>query len=72
MKRTLKKLAYKKEPVLHVHRYVIALYRKSGKVGYWYAMNLKEARERARNAKPGTIVEIFRATHNFIQVVQVK
>jgi len=69
----LKKVAYSKEPILKVHRYVVVVGTESS--GFWkavhhYAMNLKEAREIANKAPKTAIVELYRARHDFIQAYQ--
>ena len=63
-----------KEPVLHIHRYVVAIGRprKEGKRTVWtttykYAENLPEAREFRNEAPKGSFVELYRARHDFIE-----
>lgn len=67
----LKKLAYKKEPKLQVHKYVVAInYRlKSGVVHtkFHYCLNLKEVREASKKSKKGSWIEVYLASHNFVQ-----
>jgi hypothetical protein len=61
-----KRIAYKKEPILHVHRYIVAII-DGGKTSYWYKRNLKEVKSIRDNAPAGTVIEVYRATHEFIE-----
>lgn len=67
----LKKIAYKKEPKLPVHKYVVAVHfrLKSGVVHtkFFYCLNLKEVRQRCKDSKKGSWCDVFKADHNFIQ-----
>lgn len=67
----LKKIAFSKEPILHVERYVVCVgnNKKDGSyhTKYHYCANLKEVKEISRKAKKGSVIEVHRATHNFIQ-----
>lgn len=70
----LAKIAYKKEPVLHVHRYVVLIHyvKPDGtKTHYHYCDNLKDVRAHIKSeAQPGDIVEVFKAQHNFVQAYE--
>ena len=65
------------EPVLHVHRYVVAVghWAKDGNwyTKYHYCMNKKEVKALrdaiAKDAKTvaGTIIEVFKAQHNYVE-----
>lgn len=67
----LKKVAYKKEPILHVHRYVVMYFKPKSKITkYAYCQSMKEVREMSSKLPKGTVVEVFRATHNFIQAFE--
>lgn len=74
--------AYSKEPVLKIHRYIVAVGqvktdRATGKE-YWntkyhYCVNKREVKE-LRNAlanqkktKSGTVIEVHRARHDFVE-----
>ena len=68
------RIAYKKEPVLHVHRYIVVVgkIREEKKRGnsYWYTSykycrNLKEVAEAKRKAPRGSVIEVFKAKHDF-------
>ena len=70
-----KRIKYGKEPVLHVHRYIVAIGRHSGKGKCWhwgfrYVLNLKEARACRATAPKGAVVEIHSAVHNFREAWQ--
>lgn len=70
----LKKLAYSREPKLHVHRYVVAMGKRKGKkwtAAFHYCASLKEVKKLSKKASAGTIVEVFSATHNFVQAYEV-
>ena len=70
----MKRVNYKREPVLKAHRWIVCVEkaRKEGKRKCWqtrlhYCMTKKEARA-VRNAAPkGSIIEIFRSHHNFVE-----
>jgi len=65
----MKRVKYGKEPVLHVHRYIVAVGRQ--KKNHWhtkffYCQNLAEMRDRRDRApNKGSVVEVYSATHNF-------
>lgn len=64
----MRRIKYGKEPVLHVHRYILAIGRKTKKGWTWgfrYVANLKEVREARDEAAKGSIVEVYEAHHNF-------
>ena len=69
----MKKIKWQTEPVLRIHRYVVvvAKERTSKKHGkfwgekYFYAVNKKEVDEFKERAPKGSIVSVFRATHEF-------
>ena len=66
----MKKVAYKKEPVLHVHNYICAIIKstdKSHDVSYKYVTNLKEVNAVKKKLSKGQILEVYRASHNFIK-----
>lgn len=62
-----KRSAYKKEPKLHVHRYVVVIY-KNKKATYRYAMNLKDVKEYRDQAPKGSVIEVYKAIHEFKEV----
>lgn len=69
----LQKVAYKTEPKLHVHRYVVAIHRKVGKMwktGFWYCSSLKDVKSRCEKVPKGAIIEVFSAVHNFVQAYE--
>lgn len=69
----LKKVAYSKEPKLHVHRYVVQIHRKTKdgwKSGFWYCSSQKDVKERCANVPKGAIIEVFSAVHNFVQAYE--
>ncbi len=69
----LKKVAYSKEPKLHVHRYVVAIHRETSsgwKTGFWYCTSQKEVRARCEKVPKGAIIEVFSAVHNFVQAYE--
>lgn len=72
----LKRVKYAKEPILHVHRYIVGVSfhvkPKKGKAyfhtNYHYALNLKEARAVAKEVisrRKDALVEVYAANHNF-------
>ena len=62
----IKRLAYKEEPFLHVHRYIVQII-KDGNYKYKYAKNLKKVQEIKDKACKGSVIEVFKAQHNFHQ-----
>jgi hypothetical protein len=72
----MKRVKYGKEPVLHIHRYVISVgfsVKPKKDRAYWhtnyqFCMNLKEARA-VRNEvlkrRPSAVIEIYKAHHDF-------
>ena len=70
----MKRIKYGKEPILHVHRYIVAIVRpnKNGNcsIGFRYAVNLKEARSFRDTAAKGYVVEIYKASHDFREAWQ--
>lgn len=64
-KNKARRIKYGKEPVLHAHRYIVLIIRKSGKTGVAYCENLDGVRERVESAPVGSVVEVYTATHNF-------
>lgn len=72
-KTILKKVAYSKEPKLHIHRYIVAIHRKVGKVwktGFWYCTSQKEVKQRSAKVPKGAIIEVYSAVHNFVQAYE--
>ena len=73
--RRVHKLPVKTEPVLHVHKYIVVIYAGRRKK-FRYCVNLKEVREQARLmkkfARHGTIMEVYKATHDFRAAFVVK
>lgn len=61
----IKRLSKKYEPTLHVHRYIVVLV-KDGNKKYKYAVNLKEVQKIKDSACKGTVIEVFKAQHNFV------
>lgn len=64
-----KRIAYKVEPTLKVHRHIVTV-SGSGKGGAWntkyhYCTNLKEVKAAKETANEGDIVEVYTADHNF-------
>lgn len=54
------------EPILSpMHRYIVVIY--ASKRGRWYryCANRQEVRELKKKQKPGTYLEVFKATHDF-------
>ncbi len=69
----LTKIAYKKEPKLSVHKYVVTISKK--KEGVWhtsfkYCVSQKEVKAVANKASKGSIIEVFSAVHNFVQAYE--
>jgi hypothetical protein len=67
----LAKIGYPKEPKLHVHHYVVTVltHKKDGAAytKFHYCVNLKEVKAVAKKAKKGSVIEVFKADHNFVQ-----
>ena len=61
-----KRVAYKKEPKLHIHKYVCLIHTGRG-CKYFYEMNLKEVNQRKKTLKSGQVMEVFKADHNYIK-----
>lgn len=60
----MKRLSYKVEPKLHLHRYICAIY--VGKITcYKFCANRNEVRDLKTKLKKGQILEVFSADHNF-------
>lgn len=69
MKR-IKRISYKKEPVLKVHRWIVNVgiqAKDCWRSKFYFCMNKKDVRELVANARPGAIIEIHKATHNFVE-----
>lgn len=69
----LKRIAYKREPILHVHNYICAIMTSTEEcfdTHYKYVANLKEVEALKKGLKPGQIIEVYRATHNFIKAFE--
>ena len=62
----IKRIAYKEEPVLHVHRYIVQII-KNGKTRFKYCVNLKEVQQEKNKAAKGSVIEVYKAQHNFHQ-----
>ena len=67
---SVKRIAYSKEPILKVHRYICVI--GGHKKGAWcetfkYCTNLKEVNALKKTLKKGQTLEVHRATHNFIK-----
>lgn len=71
-----KKIAYAKEPKLHVHRYVVTVltHKKDGACNtkFHYCANLKEVKALVKKCASGSVIEVFKADHNFIQAYYVE
>lgn len=68
-----RRVAYKKEPVLNLHRYIVAIITSTDvkyDTNYRYCLNMKEVDEAKRAMKPGQIMEVYRASHNFIKAYE--
>ena len=68
-----KKIAYKVEPILKLHRYICAIITSTAgtyDVRYKYVGNLKEVIEIKNFLKKGEILEVYRASHNFIKAYE--
>lgn len=61
----IKRLSKKYEPTLHVHRYIVTVI-KDGKTKFNYAVNLKEVQGIKNKACKGSVIEVFKAQHNFV------
>lgn len=69
----LKRVAYKKEPVLHVHNYICTIITVNDKccdTDFKYVVNLKEVDDLKKKLKVGQVLEVYRATHNFIKAFE--
>lgn len=62
----IKRIGYKEEPTLHVHRYIVQCI-KDGKTTLKYCLNLKEVQAIKNKVCKGTVIEVFKAQHNFHQ-----
>ena len=60
-----KRVVHPVEPTLKIHRYIVAYYVKLRCRRYKYLANRKELREFKKTLKPGTYLEVFKATHDF-------
>lgn len=70
----LKKIGYKKEPRLKVHKYVVVVNKRVKYKGkpvvhskFFYCISLKEVRQKCEQSQKGSWVDVFKAEHNFIQ-----
>lgn len=67
----MKRIKFGKEPVLKIHRYVVTIgYHTKGKDSHWhldfeYAMNLAEVEAIKDAARKGSIIEVYKAHHDF-------
>lgn len=61
----IKRLSKKYEPTLHVHRYIVTII-KDGKTCHKNCMNLKEVQALKNKASKGSVIEVFKAQHNFV------
>jgi hypothetical protein len=62
----LRKIAYKEEPQLKLHRYIVAIQRPDRvKTCYKFCMNRDEVRKVSADAPKGAVVQVFKANHNF-------
>jgi len=74
MKSKLMKVPLRKEPVLHVHRYIVLIWsegKKAWNAKYHYCVNREEVRAICKKAPKGAFIEVHRAAHNFIQAYEV-
>ena len=65
----VKRIAYKKEPVLKVHRYIAVIISVGAAKTNWdyrYLVNLKEVNALKKKLLKGQVLEVYRASHNFI------
>lgn len=65
----MKRVAYKVEPVLHIHRYVVAIIndsKKSCSTNYKFCANRKDVARVKAEAPKGAVIEVYRASHNFL------
>ncbi len=69
-----KRIKTAKEPILHVHKYVVVIhtFSKQYKVKYRYAFNLKDVKEYRDSAPKGAIVDVFKANHEFKESWEMK
>lgn len=70
MKQKFKRLKFSEEPVLHIHRYVVAICSLVNKDEmnreYHYCVNKKEVDEIIETkVKKGNYAEVYKATHDF-------
>lgn len=67
---SFQRIAYKVEPVLHIHRYIVAVIclKKKGQTHtkYHYCVNRDEVRAVKAKVPVGAVVEVYRASHNFL------
>lgn len=64
------KIAYKKEPLLKLHRYICSIITSTESrydVHYEYCLNLKEVSKIKKSIKKDQIIEVYKADHNFIK-----
>lgn len=69
----VKRIASKTEPKLEVHRYVVTVsITKAGKTRtkYQYCANRDEIRAICKKAPVGSVIEVHKADHNFIQAFE--
>lgn len=65
----MKKLKYATEPFLKAHRYIMTI-QKGRITKYRYLLNRKECRAARAAACKGSLIKIFKATHNFHEAWQ--
>lgn len=67
---SIKRISYPKEPILKVHRYICKVMRhdRKGKLHtkFHYCINLNEVDAVKKNLKSGHVMDVHRASHNFI------
>ncbi len=63
----MKRLSFKNEPKIRVHKYIVAIISKKGdfKTTYKYCLNRKEVRLIKENLKRKHRMLVFAADHNF-------
>lgn len=66
-----KRIAVKKEPVLHIHNWIVAV-KKGTRTRFYYCVNKNEVKLVVRSAAKGRVIEIYRAHHNFQQALYVQ
>lgn len=64
-KKNMKRMNLPKEPTLHLHRYILAVYQSKRRVRYVYCLNQQEVADFKKNCDNKTYIEIYRATHDF-------